>query len=160
MDPLASYFDGEKQGALWCVGLGCAAAMLAAWLWRAHHPFRAMAAPLALIALAQLALGAGLWARTDGQVAELRAGLVAEPGPARERELGRMERVNANFKWIEIVEAALIALGVGLALTMRARPTLMAVGMGLVLQASVMLVFDLFAERRADVYTTWLRTGK
>lgn len=31
-----------------------------------------------------------------------------------------------------------------------------AVGMGLLLQAAVMLVFDLFAEHRAHVYARWL----
>jgi hypothetical protein len=157
MEPLERYFAAEKEGALWLLALGVIAVGMTIWLVRAHGPFRAMAVPLALIGLGQLGIGVGLLARTDGQVAALTTGLRAEPETARERELGRMERVNANFTGVEIVEAVLIACGVGLALGMRARPTAMAVGMGLVLQASVMLVFDLFAEARAQVYTAWLR---
>lgn len=154
--PLQHYFDGEKQGALWCLGLGLVAMATTLWLWRSSGPFRAMAIPLALIGLVQLGIGVGLLARTDGQVATLRRQLAGSPGPARDQELGRMERVNRSFRVIELVEAVLIAGGVILALTLRGR-TAAAVGMGLLVQAAVMLVFDLFAEHRALVYTDWLR---
>lgn len=156
-DPLLHYFAGEKAGAAVCLALGIGAVLFAFWVWRSHTAFRAMAIPVGLIGLAQLALGAGLWLRTDPQVASLQAGLTDQPQSTREGELARMERVNANFQVIEAAEAALILVSLVLSLAFRGKPTLTAVGMGLLLQASVMLAFDLFAEHRAHVYTAWLR---
>lgn len=44
--------------------------------------YRGMALPLAVIGLGELALGAGLWARTDAQVATLLAPFAALLRPA------------------------------------------------------------------------------
>lgn len=156
-EPLLHYFTGEKAGAVVCIVLGIVAVLFATWAWRSHAAFRAMAIPIGFVGLAQLALGVGLWARTDKQVASLQAGLTVEPVAARQTELLRMERVNASFRVVEAIEAVLIVAGLALALAFRGRQTLTAVGMGVLLQASVMLVFDLFAEHRAHIYTTWLR---
>ena len=41
----------------------------------------------------------------------------------------------------------------------RGRPVLVGTGLGLLLQASALLVFDTFAEARAEVYLAWLRSG-
>lgn len=157
LDPLQSYFDGEKQTALCCLALGLVAGASAVFLGRAAGSFRAMAVPVALVGVLQIAIGVGLYLRTDPQVAALRAELAAEPAAGREKELARMQRVNRNFGIVEIAEATLLLIGLGLALFMRSRPAVMAVGMGILVQASVMLVFDLFAEQRARVYTAWLR---
>lgn len=156
-DPLLHYFTGEKAGALVCLSLGVVAILFSIWVWRSHATFRVMAIPIGLVGLIQLAIGAGLWARTDKQVTTLQAGLTAAPVAARQTELSRMERVNASFRVIEAIEAVLILTGLALALAFRGRQTLTAVGMGILLQSSVMLVFDLFAEHRAHIYTAWLR---
>jgi hypothetical protein len=154
---LLAYFAAEKQGALLIAAIGVAAGALAAYLWFAGGPFRAMAVPLAVIGLGQLALGVGLFARTDPQIARLLGGLRARPQATVQAELARMERVNRSFKVIETVEAAAIVIGVALALGVRSRhPVWAAVGMGILVQAAVTLVFDLFAERRALAYTKWL----
>jgi hypothetical protein len=158
-DPIAVYFAGEKHGALWCFGLGVAAAAFAVWVWRTQPQFRMMTIPVGLVALIQLGIGVGLYARTDKQVAHLRADLAEDHAVARSKELNRMERVNASFTMVEIVEAILIVAGLAMALAFRARPMVTAIGLGLLLQASVMLAFDSFAEHRAHVYTEWLRGG-
>jgi hypothetical protein len=156
-DPIEVYFTGEKQGAAACLALGAVALGFSLWAWRSDGAFRAVAIPVVLIGLLQLGIGVGLFLRTDKQVATLRADLLAQPADARAKELARMDRVNASFTVIEYVEAALIITSVALALAMRSRPTVMAIGMGVLVQASVMLVFDLFAEHRAHIYTAWLR---
>jgi hypothetical protein len=68
-----------------------------------------------------------------------------------------MDRVNANFKMVEIVEVVLIVGALVMAFAFRDRPALTAVGLGILLQAAVMLAFDIFAEHRAQIYTAWLR---
>ena len=156
-DPIAVYFAGEKQGGALCLALGAVAIALAIWVWRAHPPFRAMAVPLVLIAVVQLGIGAALVARTGKQVATLRADLARDPMAARAGEVARMERVNANFKRIKVLEAMLIVSALVMILAFRGRPAVTAVGRGLLLQAAVMLAFDMFAEHRALIYTSWLR---
>jgi hypothetical protein len=159
LEPLLRYFQGEKHAGVLCAALGLVALALALWVWRAGSPFRTMAFPLGLVALVQLAVGVGLYLRTPPQVAALTARLGGDPDAAqvaRSAELARMQRVNRNFKVVEAVEVALIALSLILILALRTRPAVQGVGMGLLLQASAMLVFDLFAERRAHAYTTWL----
>jgi hypothetical protein len=155
-DPIALYFTGEKNAGVLCVVLAVLSVALTLWVWRVHPPLRAIAAPLLLIGLIQLAIGLTLASQTRLQVASLRHDLASQPETARAQELARMDRVNRNFTRIKIVEAVLIVAALALILAFRSS-ALVAIGLGLLLQTSVMLVFDVFAERRAQVYTTWLR---
>lgn len=154
---LLSYFTAEKQAAVVIAGLGVVSTILAVYLWLTGSLFKAMAWPLIIIGAGQLALGAGLLLRTDPQVARLQEGLRSSPQVTLESELARMAKVNRSFKVVEAVEVLLLLAGLFLALVLRSRHLAWAsVGMGLVLQAAVTLVFDLFAEHRALVYTRWL----
>ena len=158
LDPLLRYFAAEKQGGWLLLALAVVALVVSFLIWRAGWTFRAMAPALSLVALGQFGVGAALVARTDGQVAALTRRLETSAEAARAEEIARIEKVQTSFRWIEIVEVVLLAAGVALALAFRTRPTWSGVGMGLVLQAAVMLVFDLVAEARADRYLTWLRS--
>jgi hypothetical protein len=154
---LLGYFTAEKHGAVLIGAFGIISAGFAAYLWFTHSPFRAMAWPLLIIGAGQLALGAGLLIRTDSQVARLQAGLRFSPQVTVQSELARMKRVNRSFKVIEAVEVLLLLAGLFLALALGSRHLAWAaVGMGLLVQAAITLVFDLFAEHRALVYTRWL----
>jgi hypothetical protein len=156
LEPLLRYFQGEKHGGVVCAAMGLVALALALSVWRAGSELRTMALPLGLIALAQLGIGVGLTLRTPAQVAALTARFGAEPDAARATELARMRRVNSAFKIIEIAEVAVIAASLLLILALRGRPAVQGVAMGLLLQASALLVFDLYAEKRAHAYTAWL----
>lgn len=154
---LIFYFTAEKQGAILIAGIGLISCIFAAYLWLSASSFRAMAWPLIIIGAGQIAIGAGLLIRTDPQVARLQEGLRANPQVTVESELARMAKVNRSFKVIEATEVVVILVGVLLALFFRSRNLALAsVGMGLFLQAAVLLAFDLFAEHRALIYTRWL----
>jgi hypothetical protein len=129
------------------------------WVWRAHASFRAMAWPLVPVGVVQFGIGLVLLARTGRQIETLLVDLARDPAAARAKEMARMDRVNASFKIVEILEAAAIAIAVLMALAFRARPTVTAVGLGVLVQAAVMLAFDVFAEHRAQIYTAWLRSA-
>lgn len=151
------YFEAEKQAAVIIGSLGVIAGIFAAYLWLSANSFKAMGWPLIIIGLAQIAIGVGLFIRTDPQVAKLHEGLRVNPQATTESEVARMTKVNRSFKVIEAIEVVVILVGVLLALFFRSRNLALAsVGMGLFLQAAVLLVFDLFAEHRALVYTRWL----
>lgn len=154
---LLEYFAAEKQGAALIGVLGVASVGFAAYLWRTGDAWRAMAWPLVVIGVGQIAIGMGLWLRTDPQVARLQGGLQSTPQVTVEAESARMDRVKRSFRIVMAVEVLLLITGLCLALLLRSRhPNWAAVGMGLVVQAAALLVFDLFAERRAHDYTRWL----
>jgi hypothetical protein len=52
---------------------------------------------------------------------------------------------------------ALIAVGVALLFALSRRPLAVGVGMGLLVEAAVMLAFDVFAEQRGAEYLDYLR---
>jgi hypothetical protein len=111
-----------------------------------------MAWPLAAIAAIQLAVGGTVLLRTDRQVAALEARLAADPVGFRAEEGARMERVMGGFRLYKAVEIALLAAGIGLALAFPRREGPYAAGIGLLVQAALMLVLDLFAEKRGRNY--------
>jgi hypothetical protein len=158
-EAVAMYFDGEKLAGVVLAFIGSVALAAGWWLRRGEADYRGMFWPVVLIGALQFAVGVGLYARTDPQVAELRNTLRREPEALRAREVTRMQRVQRSFVWIEVVEVVLLAVGVALALATKARPVPWGIGMGLVLQASVMLVFDLTAERRGAEYLAHLRNA-
>ncbi len=149
---LVRYFAAEKQESLLFVAAGLAALVAAALLLRGSGPYRAMAWPLAAVAAIQLAVGGTVLLRTDRQVAGLEARLAANPAGFRDLEAARMERVMAGFRLYKAVEIALLAAGIALCLAFPRREGWYAAGIGLLVQAALMLVLDLFAEKRGRDY--------
>jgi hypothetical protein len=156
MEPLFRYFEGEKQAATLAVALGIASIAFAVWLFRGASPFRAMWIPLALVALAQLGVGIGLHLRTPAQVAALEAGLRDAAVETRAAEIDRMQRVMRSFRLVKLVELALLVLGTAAIFALAARPTWVGLGLGLLVEAAVMLAFDVFAEQRGVAYLAYL----
>lgn len=112
---------------------------------------------LLLFALLELGIGCGLAWRTPGQAAALVEGLDRTPAVTLAAERTRMATVERNFRIVKVVELALLALGAGLVL-LGGRAALTGIGLGLVLEAALLLVFDVFAAARAADYTAWLTT--
>lgn len=152
LDTLTAYFTGEKHGAIALMILGGVALTACLVLVATKSDYRAMAIPVGLVALLQVVIGVGLYVRTDPQVDALVAQHTAEPAAMVAAETARMDTVMRSFEIIKIVELVLIVVGVGLTHAFAHRPAIHAVGVGLIIQATVMLVFDLTAERRAVPY--------
>ena len=76
-------------------GLGVAGSVLAVYLLATGNALRAMAWPLVVVAVGQVALGVGLFLRTDPQVARLQEG---------QAESARMAKVNRSFRPILAAE--------------------------------------------------------
>jgi hypothetical protein len=153
---MLDYFAAEKGESLIFLLAGVLATIVSVLLWRSASEYRAMAYPLIAIGLIQIAVGGAIYARTDRQVDGLRAELARDAAAYRAAELPRMAKVSAGFKLYKAIELALLAAGIALTFAFKSRPALYAVGIGLILQSSVMLVLDLFAERRADRYVAAL----
>jgi hypothetical protein len=149
---LTTYFSAEKQAMLPIIVIGLVATVAAGWLTFGAGALRGMAIPLGLIGLLELGVGVAVYARTDSQVAALDDQRARDAQAMITAESTRMAGVMNAFTIIKIVEVVLIALGAGLAWSLSRSDFWFAFGVGLVVQATVMLVFDLFAERRAGPY--------
>lgn len=157
-ESLHLYFASEKFGSLIFLAAGILGfAIGVVFLFRGAF-LKGMAYPLIAVAWIHFAVGATVYLRTDDQVTALAQQLHDDPATFRSQETQRMAQVNANFDRYREIELALAAFGaLALMLGLVARRFLTAgLGGGLALQAGATLLLDLFAERRADLYTAAL----
>ena len=153
---LAEYFGAERQGGFVLVAVAVSGFGFAAFLWFGRSAFVAMAWPLVVLAVLQLIIGLTVALRTPAQIATLDQGLHTSPASTISAETTRMSAVNRNFRIVKVVEVVVMGLGVLLAIGLPHPGAWAAVGLGLLLEGAVLLVFDAFAHQRALVYTQWL----
>lgn len=154
---LTEYFAAERQGGFLLVAMALAGLGFAIFLWIARSAFLAMAWPVVVFAVIQLAIGLTVALRTPAQVTALEHGMASTAAATVASETARMQKINANFRFFKAIEVALIAIGLALVLLFPVPGTVSAVGLGLALEAVVLLVFDSFAHHRALSYTQWLQ---
>lgn len=157
LPPILKYFRAEEDAGFYILVVGAVILLLSVWIWWSGTRYRAMAIPLAVFAILEVTVGATLYLRTDRQIDTL----TEQYYSARERfaieETARMERIMSAFGVYKIAEIAVLIAGLGLISVYRSRPSLAAVGAGLVVQATVLLIFDVIAAQRAQAYLDALR---
>lgn len=151
------YFAAETRASLLFLGTGIAAALFSAALWAAAHPWKWIGIPFVAIGAIQIVVGATVFLRTDAQVAALVAQARKDPPRYRAEETTRMEHVIRSFRTSETVALVVLALGVALVAVSRGRASFLSGGVGCVVQASITLVLDIRAERRASAYLERVR---
>lgn len=151
-ESLTTYFDGEKNAGLVLAALGVIALASAAMMFPERLGLRALGATLAVFALLELAIGLGLYFKTGPQVERLNAQLTADPKAFVEAEKPRMEAVQRNFRVLELTWLGLIALTAPTAFFFKEHTTVSGIALGVLLNVSVVLTFDIIAERRGSVY--------
>ena len=161
LDVMHGYFRGERQIGLALVVVGLALVGFALWVWRTQSGSFAtgLLVPLAIAGAGAAIGGPVLVVRTDRQVPDLQARYQADPAAMADAELARMARVNANWPrlkagWTVLTLAALVLLmGVK-------RDWATGLGLALLILVAVIFTTDVFAERRALVYTAALEQLK
>lgn len=154
---LVTYFSGEKRESVAFMAIAVVAIAAALVLWRGSGPFRGAAWPLVIVAVIQLVVGGTIYFRTDGQVESLIQRLDGDPSAMQRDESARMEKVMTSFRLYKMIEVALILVAIGLLIFTRPPAIAAGVGLGLLLQASVMLTADIVAEHRGATYVAALR---
>ncbi|MGH8029435.1 MAG: hypothetical protein ACREO3_05825 [Arenimonas sp.] len=155
-----TYFNGEKNGGLVLVAIAIVGLAAAVTFWQPRWELRSFAVTLGILAVAELALGIGLYLRTDPQVANLLTQFGSNGAGIYSDEVARMVRVQRNFVVIQYVEVAIIIGGALVALLLKGRPWVAGIALGLLIHAAVLLAFDLVAERRGAVYLAAIKAGQ
>jgi hypothetical protein len=160
IEQLNTYFKAEKSESLlfMLAGLLAAAFAVYAFFVLKQKFYTGIALPLLLVGIIQLVVGASVYFRTDKQLAQLETAYKTEPAKMASEELPRMQTVMKNFTLYKYIEVAFIIAGVLLILLLRRNDLWLGIGMGLLAQGSIMLLLDIFAERRAEVYIAFLQT--
>jgi hypothetical protein len=154
---LITYFAAERIGGFVLVGFAVAAFVFAATLWLRRSSYKAMLWPLVAIGLVEFSVGISVAIRAPAQVEALTIGLGKAPLVTARAESERIAKVNSSFAALKVVEVVSIAIGLVLALVFPRPGTWSAVGLGLALQAGVLLIFDFAAQERAIIYLQWLQ---
>jgi hypothetical protein len=153
---LTTYFAGEKQAGLMLAGIGLVMWVGAVLLFPARLELRPFAITLAVWGGLELAIGIGLFARTGPQVERLTAQLASDAAGFFSSEGQRMAGVQRNFAIIEAVWLVLIIISATVAWYWKGRPTLGAIALGVLINTSIFLAFDVLAERRGSGYVAAL----
>ena len=152
----------EKQESLVFVSIGIAAVLVAVYfLFINQSTFgKGLSIPLIIIAAIQITVGITVYRRSDQQRIDNVYCYDLDPAKLRSEEVPRMTVVMKNFTVFRWVEIALLLAGLALVVFFRAEATnsfWFGIGLGLAVQAALMLGADFFAERRGQVYLDGLR---
>jgi hypothetical protein len=138
------YFAEERRGAVFFLAAGLGALALSFALVLSRTAYRGMVLPLAAFGLVEAVVGAVVLWRPPRRLEDL------------ERERARMRRVIASFRIYKVAETVVLTAGLTLMMLFPRHTVLYASGLGCLLQASVLVVLDRVAERRAQEYATTL----
>ena len=148
----AVYFTGEKSAGLMLAAIALVFAIAAILLVRIGPALRPFGLTVGAVAVAEIALGVGLYLRTGPQVRRLDEQLRVAPAAFQADESARMARVQRNFVVIEYVELVLIIVAAVAAVALKTRPAVAGVALGFLVHGSLLLTFDSFAEHRGADY--------
>ncbi len=159
---IEKYFASEKSGSLLFIIIGIIAIVLAIlfFFFLKTNFYKGLAVPLCLIAVLQITVGYSVYKRSDADRQRNVYAFDMNPADLKAKEFPRMVKVNKSFvlyRWIEIV---LLIAGMVLIYLYRSdteRSFLYGLGLGLAIQAFILLGTDYFAESRAKIYTTGLK---
>lgn len=160
---IEKYFIAEKQESLVFVVIGVLAVAAAIYFFFFHQGGfgKGIAIPLILIAAIQIAVGVTVYRRSDQQRIDNVYCYDLDPSKLRNEEVPRMIVVMKNFTIYRWVEIGLALAGIALVVLFRNNPERVfwyGLGLGLAIQAVLMLGADYFAERRGQIYLEGLKS--
>lgn len=159
MNPIIKYFHGEKAESYIFMMIGVVAlAMALYFLFALKTSFwKGVAVPFILVALLEFVVGYTIVTRSPKDIARVETYLQEAPKSIKTIEIPRMEKVMKNFVVYRYVEIALIILGIVLMYSSMQDTFWRGLGLGLFMQASIVLCLDFFAERRGHSYVLYLQ---
>lgn len=154
LQAMREYFHEEKNAAKLAVFGSAVAGGAGVYLATQSDMGRGVGYSLIGVAAIGVIVGGGVYFRTNSQLRRLEDQLETSPEEYKRAETERMARVNAQFKILKIAEFSILGAGIATAITgaVQKADVTTGIGIGLVLDAALLLVFDYFAESRAHLY--------
>ncbi len=159
MNSVVKYFSGEKIESYLFMTIGVIAFAMALYFFFVLKTtfWKGVAIPFILVAFMEFVVGFTIVTRSSKDVIRVKTYMKKEPEKIQTNEMPRMEKVLSNFVIYRYVEIALIILGIVLMYSSMNDTFWRGVGLGLFIQASIVLSLDFFAERRGHNYMVYLQ---
>jgi hypothetical protein len=159
MNSVVKYFNGEKAESYIFILVGLIAfAMALFFIFALKTSFwKGVAIPFIIVALLEFMVGYAIVTRSSKDILRVQTYITKEPRKIRSDEIPRMEKVLNNFVIYRYVEIALILLGIVLMYSSMNDTFWRGIGLGLFIQAGIVLSLDFFAERRGHIYILYLQ---
>lgn len=160
MTKIHDYFQAERIESLVFIIIGATAIVSGFYFLLVVNSkfYNGLSWPLIFIAVIQIFVGTIIYFRSPTDSKRVINFAQNSPKNIRNLEIPRMEKVMTQFKLYRYIEMGLIVLG--LVLFLIASPTgfWKGVGLGIIIQAGLMLIADSFAENRGQHYLEYLKT--
>jgi hypothetical protein len=163
LDFIKNYFTQEKIESIFFIFIGMISISFALinWFVIKYSLYKGLAYPLFVIGLIQLGVGITIYNRSPNDILRVENLFKMETQKIQTEEIPRMEKVIENFllyKWIEI---AFIIIGVILFIYCKNSSAVFwkGIGLGLIIQATIMFSLDIIAEKRATTYLKQLNVS-
>jgi phosphate/sulfate permease len=119
--------------------------------------WKGVAIPFIVVSSLEFIVGYTIVTRSPKDILRVEKFVSKEPQKIKTLEIPRMEKVMSNFILYRYVEIVLIILGVFLMYSSMNDNLWKGIGLGLFIQASIVLCLDFFAEKRGFVYLEYLK---
>ena len=159
MSSIEKYFNGEKAESYVFISIGMVALLIAFYfVFTLKTSFwRGVAIPFILVAMLEFIIGYTIVKRSPKDIYRVESFIKVQPSKITLDEIPRMEKVMKNFIIFRYVEICLILLGIILMYSSLNDTLWRGIGLGLFMQASIVLSLDFFAERRGHIYLEYLK---
>lgn len=159
MNPVIKYFNGERDESFLFLALGFLGLVIGSYLIfiKASSYWKGMAIPFILVSVLEIIVGISLIYRSPKDIIRVENYIKNNQVKIKTGEIPRMEKVMSNFVIFRYAEIALIILGMALMYSSMNDTFWRGIGLGLFIQASIVLCLDFFAERRGHHYMEYLK---
>ncbi len=159
MSSIEKYFNGEKAESYVFIVIGLVALLIAFYfVFTLKTSFwRGVAIPFILVAMLEFIIGYTIVKRSPKDIYRVESFIKVQPSKITLDEIPRMKKVMKNFVIFRYVEICLILLGIILMYSSLNDTLWRGIGLGLFMQASIVLSLDFFAERRGHIYLEYLK---
>lgn len=160
MNQVVKYFSGEKSESYLFLFMGVITILFACYFMMGLKTsfWRGVAIPFIVVALLEIIVGYTIVTRTPKDITRVENFMKQEPHKIKTEEIPRMEIVMKNFRNFRYIEIILIITGIILMYIGLATPFWTGIGLGLFIQAGIVLCLDFFAESRGKVYLDYLKS--
>ena len=159
MNSVVKYFNGEKAESYLFILIGVIAFAMALYFFFTLKTsfWKGVAIPFIIVALLEFIVGYTIVTRSSKDSIRVQTYITNEPQKIKMDEIPRMEKVLSNFVIYRYVEIVLIIFGIVLMYSSMNDTFWRGIGLGLFIQASIVLTLDFFAERRGHIYIVYLQ---
>lgn len=159
MNPIVKYFNGEKQESYLFIIIGVIALVMALYFFFVLKSsfWKGVAIPFIVVAVLEFTVGYSIIIRSPKDIIRVENLVKKEPQQIRTYEIPRMEKVMKNFVIFRFIEIGFLFLGIILMYRLPVENFSKGIGLGLFIQASIVLLLDFFAESRGFIYLDYLK---